>query len=151
MSNPLRNIAEAVSQMREPLRDLDAANEALKQELRPYVQDKASTYPLFARLDALAHELGVHTAALLADPLQPSRMKYHLSVLFRAAEAMTETNEMLKAAGRFHPDTPLQALTRALVRLVPAVAAIYGRYESLFIVPPRFQQLSRLWRHAEGG
>ncbi|AEV17809.1 hypothetical protein GK107_01995 [Geobacillus thermoleovorans] len=133
------------------LSDIQAANETIQQQLRPYVQEHRYTYPLFQRLAALAEELSEHVSTLLSGPLERNEAKYHLSVLFRTAEAMAETNEMLKAVGRFHPSVPLQALTYALMRLVPTVAAAYGHYESLLIVTPRFQQLSRLWRHAEGG
>ncbi|OQP05663.1 hypothetical protein B1690_12465 [Geobacillus sp. 46C-IIa] len=133
------------------LSDIQAANEEIQQQLRPYVQEHRYIYPLFQRLAALAEELGEHVAALLGGPLERNEAKYHLSVLFRTAEAMAETNEMLKAVGRFHPSVPLQALTYALVQLVPTVAAAYGHYESVLIVTPRFQQLNRLWRHAEGG
>lgn len=110
-------------------------------------QHQSSTFNAFLhRLIVLLEEFQGKVAeslALLDDHVQ---LRESLSILYRNFDMTAEMNTMLKRTSQQNFDLEVKSIQQSLTELVPEVVRIYGKYETLYIITPGYQQTSSLWK-----
>jgi hypothetical protein len=98
------------------------------------------------RLSLLLTEMQQYTRASINAHQNKTEQKEFLSILYRNADETNEMYTMLQNVSPINLQVEINPISDILVELVPNIVEEYGKEETLFIITPRFQQLSNVWR-----
>ncbi|MBT2756789.1 hypothetical protein J7E71_12570 [Mesobacillus foraminis] len=116
------------------------------QHIQTVVRDKSKeeVNPLLIRIHYVTEELQTHLLAV-ASANSVQQQKYHWSVLYRDGDALDEMMIMLNNTTPVFIQSEVEYIKQGLVFFTQHLVQTYGKRESLFIITPKFQELSELW------
>jgi hypothetical protein len=85
----------------------------------------------------------LHKISTLNDDVQ--QQKYHWIVLYRNGDVLDEMMTLLNNTTPVFIQTEVIFIKQCLVFFTQHVVKTFGQRESLFIITPKFQELSDLW------
>ena len=111
------------------------------------VRDKAreEINPLLIRIQHVIYEMLAHIDKLESENSDVKKLKYHWSVLYRDGDVLEEMGTLIKNTTPVFIEKEIDFISQSLVLSAPIVIQSFGRIESLFIITPKFQEMSGLW------
>lgn len=101
--------------------------------------------PLLIRIQYVIEELQTHLLAIVSAKVDAQKQKYHWSVLYRDGDALDEMAILLNNTTPVYIQTEVDFIKQCLVFFTHHVVQSFGKRESLYIITPKFQELSGLW------
>ncbi|MGG6310343.1 hypothetical protein [Paenibacillus macerans] len=102
--------------------------------------------PLSYRMLLLLEELQLHACSALSHgDITNEGLQEDLTIIYRDAVELDEMNRMMNKISPIGVETEIDGIITALVRLVPCVVIHFGWEKSIYLIPPSFQQQSKLW------
>ena len=86
-----------------------------------------------------------HIDKLESENSDVKKLKYHWSVLYRDGDVLEEMGTLIKNTTPVFIEKEIDFISQSLVLSAPIVIQSFGRIESLFIITPKFQEMSGLW------
>ncbi|WP_419887068.1 hypothetical protein ACN6MT_16205 [Neobacillus niacini] len=108
-------------------------------------KSKEEINPLLVRIQYIVEELQAHLLAISESPLSLKDSKFHWSVLYRDGDTLDEMYTMLKHTTPLPVQTEVEYIKKCLIFYTRSVVDLFGENNSLYIITPKFQELSNLW------
>lgn len=105
---------------------------------------KEEINPLLYRIQVVLEEVKTHLLAV-ASKQDRNQLKYHWSVLYRAGDILDEMSTLLKNTTPVMIQTEVDYIKQNLIFFTEHIVQTYGKNEALYIITPKFQELSDLW------
>ncbi|MBI0576799.1 hypothetical protein IEC97_05470 [Neobacillus cucumis] len=106
---------------------------------------KEDVNPILIRIQYIIKEFQTHLAATASTMNNPQQEKYHWSVVYRAGDTLDEMATLIKNTTPVLIKTEVDYIKQRLVFFTNHVVQTFGNRESLYIITPKFQELSGLW------
>lgn len=101
--------------------------------------------PLLIRMQYVIHELLYHMREIETENSNSEKLKYHWSVLYRDGDILDEMGTLIKNTTPAFIERDIDFISQSLVLSTPLVLGRFGRKETLYIVTPKFQEMSGIW------
>lgn len=108
-------------------------------------KSKEDVNPILIRIQLVLEEFQAHLhwISTLQDDVQ--QQKYHWSVLYRDGDILDEMTTLLNNTTPVFIQTEIAYIKQCLVFFTQHVVKTFGLRESMYIITPKFQELSDLW------
>jgi len=108
-------------------------------------KSKEEANPLLTRIQFVIQEIQTHFLAVstLKEDLQ--QQKNHWSILYRDGDVLDEMTTLLNNTTPVYIQSEVEYIKHSLVEFTSEVVHAYGLRDSLYIITPKFQELSGLW------